>query len=63
MALEGSGGIEVGGTISLSLGVGLEYIKKSRTFIPYIRGITGVTLGFAANANVEFAASIGSVSP
>ena len=61
VAFEGEGGIDVDGKISLSLGIGLEYIKKSKTFNPYIKGITGVSLEFGANANLAFDASIGLV--
>jgi len=62
VAFEGSGGTEISGSISLSLGVGLEWIKQTRTFNSYIRGITGVTLEFSANANATFQASIGALS-
>ena len=62
IAFEGSGGTELEGSISLSLGVGLEYMRQSRVINPYLRGITGVRLEFAANANAVFDASIGALS-
>ena len=62
IAFDGAGQTEIFGSISFSLGIGLEFIKKSRTIIPYLKGTTGVTFDFSANATAEFQASIGPLS-
>lgn len=62
VALDDSGGTEIEGGISFSLGIGLEYIKEVETIIPYIRGITGIAITFSANAIAEFQVSIGALS-
>ena len=60
--LAGGGRTDVAGSVTLSLGVGLEYIKATESIIPYIRGITGVVLNFSADANAQFQATIGPLS-
>ena len=62
LAFEGEGGTEIDGTISFSLGIGLEYIRQTGAINPYLKGITGVILTFSADANGEFQASIGALS-
>lgn len=62
VAFVGAGNVEIEGSLSLSLGVGLEYFKETKQIKPYIRGITGLSLEFAADANREFEASIGPLS-
>ena len=62
IAFNGQGQTEISGSISFALGIGLEYIKKTKRIVPYIRGITGITLNFAADADAQFQASIGPLS-
>jgi hypothetical protein len=45
--------------VSFSLGVGLRYVKKTKSIVPYLRGIMGVKLAFSDDADAEFQASIG----
>jgi hypothetical protein len=61
IAIGGSGGTEITGGISLTLGIGLEYVKNSREINSYIKGTTGVQLHFSAIANAQFSASIGAI--
>ena len=62
VGFEGSGMTEIGGSVSFTLGIGLEYIKASKSVTPYFRGTTGVSLNFLADGNAEFEASIGALS-
>jgi hypothetical protein len=62
VAFDGGGRSEIEGSISFSLGIGLEYMKKTGATFPYIRGVTGLTLNFSADTNTEFEASIGHLS-
>ena len=62
MAASGAGLIEIDGTLSFNVGLGLEYVKQSSQINPYLKGITGTRLSFAANANADFSASIGCVA-
>ena len=59
IAVEGQGRIEVSGSLSFTLGIGLEYEKATETIIPYFKGITGITVTFSTYANAIFQASIG----
>ena len=62
IAFEGQAGIEIAGSLKFSLGVGFEYLKKTETAIPYVKGSTGITLDFSVDANAVFQASIGPLS-
>ena len=62
IGFEGSGGTDLSGSLTLHLGVGLEYTKKTETVVPYIRGVTGITAKFAADANARIEATIGPLS-
>jgi hypothetical protein len=62
VALEGQASIEIVGSLSVTLGLGLEYLKETESFIPYMKGTTGLVITFAADANAEFEASIGPLS-
>ena len=59
IAVEGQGHIVVSGSLSFTLGIGLEYEKATETIIPYFKGITGITVTFSTYANAIFQASIG----
>lgn len=62
LAFEGSAVTDVGGSLSFTLGIGLEYVKSTKKILPYIKGTTGLELGFAAEAVAEFEATIGPFS-
>ena len=62
IGFDGAAGTDITGSISLSLGVGLEYVRQTGAIVPYLRGITGVVLNLSADANAEFQASIGALS-
>jgi hypothetical protein len=59
---EGSGIVDLEGFLSLSLGVGVEYERQSKQFRFYIKGVTGLTVGFASEISTEFTANIGPLS-
>jgi hypothetical protein len=58
---EGSGIVDLEGFLSLSLGVGVEYERQSKQFRFYIKGVTGLTVGFASEISTEFTANIGAL--
>jgi len=60
VAFDGGALAQVNGDISFTLGVGLEYsrLRKTKT-VPYIKGNTGLVLGFSMNTDVAFACTIG----
>ena len=48
--------------MAFTLGIGLEYVKSTKTILPYIKGSTGLKLEFSAGAVAEFEATIGPFS-
>lgn len=57
---DGGGLAEVDGNISFALGIGLEYSRLRATkLVPYIKGNTGLVLGFSIETVVGFACTIG----
>jgi hypothetical protein len=59
---EGSGIVDLEGFLSLSLGVGVEYVRESEQVNFYIKGVTGLTVGFASAISTEFQANVGPLS-
>ena len=59
IALEGQGVINIGGSLAFTLGIGLEYNKKTKNILPYILGTTGLDVGFSIGAGATFAVTIG----
>ena len=59
IALEGQGVIDIGGSLAFTLGIGLEYHKKSKKILPYILGTTGLDVGFSIETDTTFAVTIG----
>ena len=52
VAFSGEGGIEIAGSIKFTLGIGLEYLKATETAIPYVKGVTGVSLDFSVDGTL-----------
>ena len=58
LAFEGEAEFDTEVTIRLSLGFGLEYLKKQKMVRPYLKGDTGISIGFKLFGDFEFDASI-----
>ncbi len=60
VTFDGGGLAEIDGSISFTLGIGLEYSRLRATkLVPYIKGNTGLVLGFSIDTQVGFACTIG----
>ena len=60
VTFDGGGLAEIDGNISFTLGIGLEYSRLRATkLVPYIKGNTGLVLGFSIETVVGFACTIG----
>lgn len=59
VGFEGEGLTEAKGSLSLKLGIGLEYQKSTKTILPFIKGTTGLKVAFRIKAAADFAASVG----
>lgn len=62
LSFEGTAVTDIGGSLAFKLGIGIEYVKSTRKILPYIKGITGLELGFSADARANFDATIGPFS-
>lgn len=60
VTFDGEALAEIDGSISFSLGIGLEYSRLRKTkVVPYIKGNTGLVLQFSIESELEFACTIG----
>lgn len=59
LAFDGQALTTIEGNLSLTLGLGLEYDKQKKDKNIYIKGNTGLEVGFSAEVNLEFDATIG----
>ncbi len=60
VTFNGGGLAEIDGSISFTLGIGLEYSTLRATkLVPYVKGNTGLVLGFSIDTQVGFACTIG----
>ena len=50
------------GLLSFTFGIGIEYERATKKVRPYIKGTTGLELGFAAQAVADFDVTIGALS-
>ena len=62
VALNGAALADLFGELSLTIGIGLEYLKETKTILPYIKGSTGLALGLSIDAVADFVATIGPFS-
>ena len=62
VAFDGEALTAIAGGLSVTVGVGLEYHKPTKDIRPYIQGVTGLKLTFAALADLSFSATIGPLS-
>lgn len=59
VAFEGSAVNELVGSLSFTLGIGLEYVKATGKVLPFIKGNTGLDLGFSLDTSATFESTIG----
>ena len=60
VTFDGGALTEIDGSISFTLGVGLEYSRERKTkIVPYIKGNTGLVLKFSLETVFQFACTIG----
>ena len=58
----GSAITDINGSLSFTFGIGIEYERATKKVRPYIKGTTGLELGFAAQAVADFDVTVGALS-
>ena len=59
VTFEGEALTEIDGSLRLTLGLGLEYVKSTGDIVPYFKGSTGLELGVSIFSDADFTATIG----
>jgi len=62
VSFEGEATTEIGGSLSFTLGFGIEHIKSTGRKLPFVKGTTGLKVCFAVDTEMEFQATIGPFS-